>query len=512
MTSILQPWVLELGLRHQGCLISAVRGCDTLPKDDPSKRLVRCLRADILVPFSDQPSSFIENCRLDEVFARINIFVGDFDHYPVHYVLHLMHAAHIVGVYHPSITSGDPWRVFYHKMCHKMHVWPEPEDVQHKRLTADEKTFAKASDLEGDKLRTARPIGKVVDDMPSYKGKSRLVARFPEPPQRTAAEARQAMVDIETGMEFIANSQFKNPTIDVTKNITISDHATIQRDLIREINESNRNPNHADPTRPMSEQLPEAFVKGFFDYKNFHVTLASNHYPGGTEHQLWECGWHCARAAVDNGYPDPRPRQEGFDAYQRGVNHSANPYHSIAKGSQEWHIGWDRSAESVALQGKRAAEEKPTAENPYKHLRPRKQWYDARAKRLVELHEGDADPSYVDQDGGGGSADNRVGPGFDGSGFYNGHKPSTKELDDQAALNYRGVKQTDAQTEVDELRRFLVSANSMLRSCYSVVVRKGNETNWQPLLQRRLSELLEKQRVKINQFTGYTNEEYRSCF
>lgn len=32
MPSIIQPWVENIGLRHQGVLVSAMRGCDTAPR------------------------------------------------------------------------------------------------------------------------------------------------------------------------------------------------------------------------------------------------------------------------------------------------------------------------------------------------------------------------------------------------------------------------------------------------------------------------------------------------
>ena len=63
MPSILLPWVTELGLRHQGVLLSAIRGCDTAPRNDASKNLVRCLRAELLLPHCGDPrksASFIE--------------------------------------------------------------------------------------------------------------------------------------------------------------------------------------------------------------------------------------------------------------------------------------------------------------------------------------------------------------------------------------------------------------------------------------------------------------------
>jgi flavin-dependent thymidylate synthase len=49
MNSVLQDWVMKLPRRHQGVLLASVRGCDTAPKDDPSKALARCYRG-MIVP------------------------------------------------------------------------------------------------------------------------------------------------------------------------------------------------------------------------------------------------------------------------------------------------------------------------------------------------------------------------------------------------------------------------------------------------------------------------------
>jgi hypothetical protein len=50
MPSILQSWVEKLGLRHQGVLVSAMRGCDLAPRHDPSKLAQRLLRGAVLEP------------------------------------------------------------------------------------------------------------------------------------------------------------------------------------------------------------------------------------------------------------------------------------------------------------------------------------------------------------------------------------------------------------------------------------------------------------------------------
>ena len=69
--NILKPWTEKLGLRHQGVLMSVIRGCDNAPKEDPCKSLARCLRFVLLRSFSDKPSSFIENVDDDELSRRM---------------------------------------------------------------------------------------------------------------------------------------------------------------------------------------------------------------------------------------------------------------------------------------------------------------------------------------------------------------------------------------------------------------------------------------------------------
>lgn len=58
----------------------------------------------------------------------------------------------------------------------------------------------------------------------------------------------------------------------------------------------------------------------------------------------------------------------------------------------------------------------------------------------------------------------------------------------------------------NETRKRLVEANSMLRTLYQVIERRGASTNWEEL-EKRLYELLERQRVFINAFNGYNVSE-----
>lgn len=145
MKSVLQDWVMALGLRHQGVLLNACRGCDTVPKDDVSKALVRVYRSHILNSHCGNPEksvSYIEAATAVELHCRMRAVIGNFDHYPLHYITHLIHAAEIVGYYHPSKTAAGLWSTFYCEMVRKLHLTPETKAQLDKRLNAPEDEFA----------------------------------------------------------------------------------------------------------------------------------------------------------------------------------------------------------------------------------------------------------------------------------------------------------------------------------------------------------------------------------
>lgn len=153
---ILQKWVCRTGLRHQGVLLSAVRGCDVATKDDPSKRLIRCYRAAILRPFCGdvkKAATYIEAVSYDELMNRLTVFSNSFDHYPLHYVTHLMHAAQVVGYkgpkYNPDgsvdhLVHAVAWAWFYGRLVKKLHLACESEVNMDKRLNASEEDFRSA--------------------------------------------------------------------------------------------------------------------------------------------------------------------------------------------------------------------------------------------------------------------------------------------------------------------------------------------------------------------------------
>jgi hypothetical protein len=147
MPSILQPWVEEIGLRHQGVIVSAMRGCDTAPRHDPSKVAQRLLRGAVLEPHigrTGKPKTYmVVEPDYREWYKMIDPFLRSWDHYPNHYVMHFIHATEIIGYLGPLIhpVYSERWLNFYLAACNAMHVTPESKDQLNDRLNADEETF-----------------------------------------------------------------------------------------------------------------------------------------------------------------------------------------------------------------------------------------------------------------------------------------------------------------------------------------------------------------------------------
>jgi hypothetical protein len=142
--SVLQDWVETLTLMQQSVLITAVRGADTLPKDHVSKYLLRWYRRCILVsafercvitdPEDPRGGSFtgpIEGGTLDQVASS---YLRGIDEVPLHFHLHLVHAAEILGYKHPLDAIRAWWESFYAAAVRDMHLAPEAEEDLDKRL------------------------------------------------------------------------------------------------------------------------------------------------------------------------------------------------------------------------------------------------------------------------------------------------------------------------------------------------------------------------------------------
>jgi len=153
MNSIIQDWAAELGLRHQGVLVSAIRGCDGQLREDHSKHLVRFYRSCVLKAHCGHPKDAVSymiwpDYQVNMTAWENEFFEGGMDHYPMHWLTHFMFAVEILGYHypHPSPHSSDLkikefWCHLYLKMTYKLHVHPETAVELDLRLGLNEKDF-----------------------------------------------------------------------------------------------------------------------------------------------------------------------------------------------------------------------------------------------------------------------------------------------------------------------------------------------------------------------------------
>lgn len=148
MESVLQDWVMELPLRYQGTLLTAVRGCDDEPKlwtgqgfaDSPGRRLTAFIRYCFMNPADvrevDIPGAFFQS-RPPDPFKP-----SEFGHLPQHWYAHAMHSLEVIAFCHPSGNReqyglADMAMAMYDKMVHNLHLNSERLEQFNLRLTED---------------------------------------------------------------------------------------------------------------------------------------------------------------------------------------------------------------------------------------------------------------------------------------------------------------------------------------------------------------------------------------
>lgn len=144
MKSVLQDWVMELPLRMQGTLLTAVRGCDNEAKQwvstgvaySPGRRLTAFIRWCFMNPADPR-----EVDREEGAFFMSTppspFKPSAFGHLPLHWYTHVMHALEIIGYHHPDLLTRDVARGLYGGLVHALHLNEETEEQQHTRLTED---------------------------------------------------------------------------------------------------------------------------------------------------------------------------------------------------------------------------------------------------------------------------------------------------------------------------------------------------------------------------------------
>lgn len=143
MKSVLQDWVMELPLRHQGTLLTAVRGCDNEPKvwtsrgvaESPGRRLTAFIRFCFMNPADvrevDIPGAFFQS-RPPNPFKP-----SEFGHLPQHWYSHAMHALEVIGYKHPNPRLAHAAQQLYISMVLNLHLNIESQDEMNERLTED---------------------------------------------------------------------------------------------------------------------------------------------------------------------------------------------------------------------------------------------------------------------------------------------------------------------------------------------------------------------------------------
>ena len=140
MTSVVRLWLSErCTFKQQTVLLSALRGCDGMPKEDISKKFTRRLRNVLLLAADrsspDTPGTFMYTAVTDEDIAR---FTNHLDHYPMHWLIHFTHAVEIVGYKHPFYNARQWWLTLYLAICAGLHLNPETEMSLDERLVDDD--------------------------------------------------------------------------------------------------------------------------------------------------------------------------------------------------------------------------------------------------------------------------------------------------------------------------------------------------------------------------------------
>ena len=151
--SVQLPWALKLSLQMQSVLFLALRGPDGLVKSHPCKLLQSYYRGTVLLaarygrelnPAKGSAlnwESVIEGDTFMKGFPDISdwafatrFWFESIDELPLHYALHFIHGAEIIGFKHPSPAQRERWKGFYWKACDNFHMNAETEDQLDRRL------------------------------------------------------------------------------------------------------------------------------------------------------------------------------------------------------------------------------------------------------------------------------------------------------------------------------------------------------------------------------------------
>jgi hypothetical protein len=144
MTSVLQEWVMNLPLREQGTLLTAVRGCDDEAKTwtatgiaySPGRRLTAFIRYCFMVPADIREVGIVEGAFFMPK-PPSNFKPSEFGHLPQHWYAHVMHALEVIAYRHPSLDIQNDAMILYMAMVHNLHLTIETREEMIERLSED---------------------------------------------------------------------------------------------------------------------------------------------------------------------------------------------------------------------------------------------------------------------------------------------------------------------------------------------------------------------------------------
>ncbi len=135
MSSVVRPWLADCcSFKMQAVLLSALRGCDGLPKEDISKQITRKYRSVLFFPAEKEIAKRTFMNTDGATPEIIQQFCSHLDHYPMHWLMHFTHAIEIVGYKHPDIDIRNWWGRLYSNICCGLHVRPETVEECNYRL------------------------------------------------------------------------------------------------------------------------------------------------------------------------------------------------------------------------------------------------------------------------------------------------------------------------------------------------------------------------------------------
>jgi len=147
--SVVKDWLRELPLRMQSTVLLSLRGPDGCSKENGAKVICRELRFVVLNPAF--PKALFPN-KSEDIFMGTQTgycswdvaeaFWSDHDAYPHHWLMHLLHAAEIIGQFHPDGFVSTFWFSFYEAGCRTFHMNTETIEQLEDRLADPPQTLA----------------------------------------------------------------------------------------------------------------------------------------------------------------------------------------------------------------------------------------------------------------------------------------------------------------------------------------------------------------------------------